>query len=135
MSSQQQSNQSETTTTNQTSTSNQTNNHQFAYQNKDLESFIESSYLTIKDGETKVLEFVPNLTRIIEKPDFNGKMAKRAQFTVIEVNDANRKQKIFELSRLHIQKIYDELKKGRTILEISRSGSAKDTRYFIKVVR
>ena len=56
-------------------------------------------------------------------------MAKRAQFTVIEVNDANRKEKTLELSRLHIQKIYEELKNGKTILEVSRSGSAKDTRY------
>jgi hypothetical protein len=74
-------------------------------------------------------------TKIIEKPDFNGKIAKRAQFTVIQVNDANRRERTFELSRLHISKIYEELKKGKTILEISRRGSAKDTRYFVKPIR
>jgi len=31
--------------------------------------------------------------------------------------------------------MYDELKKGKTILEISRLGSGKDTRYFVKAVR
>jgi transglutaminase/protease-like cytokinesis protein 3 len=34
-----------------------------------------------------------------------------------------------------VSKIYDELRNGKTILEISRNGSGKDTRYFVKPVR
>jgi hypothetical protein len=123
---------SNTTTTNLNQNQNQSSS---SYQNKELEEFIQSNYLSIKDGETKVLQFMTNKTKVIEKPDFTGKPSKRAQFTVIEINDANRKERLLELSRLHAGKIYDELKKGKTVLEISRSGSAKDTRYFLKPIQ
>jgi hypothetical protein len=118
------------TNTNTTSSAAQT-----FYKNAELENFIESNYVSIKDGETKVLQFITDKTKVIEKPDFNGKPSKRAQFVIIEVNDVNRKERLLELSRLHAGKIYDELKKGKTILEISRSGAAKDTRYFVKSIR
>ena len=84
-----------------------------------------------------MLEFStdPRKAKVIEKPDFNGRPTKRVQFTVIDVNDMERREKIFELSKIHVGKIYAELQKGKTILEISRSGSAKDTRYFVKAVK
>ena len=91
------------TTTNTTNTNtNQTQNlNPKYYENKELESFIESNYVSIKDGETKVLQFVPDKTKIVEKPDFNGKITNRAQFTVIEINDINnRREKTLELSPL-----------------------------------
>ena len=59
----------------------------------------------------------------------------RVQFTVIDINDAQRKEKTLELSKIHVGKIYEELQQGKTVLEISRSGVAKETRYFIKVVK
>jgi hypothetical protein len=114
-----------------TSSTKTTNN----YENKELEKFIEGNYIGIKDGETRVLQFLPNKTKIVEKNDFNGKPTKRVQFTAIDINDAQRLEKIFELSRMHVGKIYDELKKGKTVLEISRFGSAKETRYLVKAVR
>jgi hypothetical protein len=117
-------------------TSNQQTQTSSYYQNKELESFIESNYVSIKDRETKVFEFLANRTKIVDKMDFNGKPANRVQFIVIDVNDtAQRREKIYEVSRTHVSKIYDELKKGKTVLEISRLGSGKDTRYFVKSVR
>jgi hypothetical protein len=124
----------ETNNNNQNQISNQTQ-QQTIYKNLEIESFIESGWVSIKDRETRVLEFIPNKTKIIEKPDFNGKLTKRAQFVVIDINDMSRKERFFEVSRMHVSKIYEELQSGKTILEISRSGSGKDTRYFIKAVR
>jgi hypothetical protein len=46
-----------------------------------------------------------------------------------------RKEKFYEVSRSHVAGIYNELKNGKTILEISRLGSGKDTRYLIKAVK
>ena len=92
--------------------------------------------MSIKDKETKVFEFLVDGAKVVDKVDFNGKPVKKLQFVVIDVNDIERrKEKIFELSRTHVAKIYDELKNGKTILEISRMGSGKDTQYFIKPVR
>jgi hypothetical protein len=36
---------------------------------------------------------------------------------------------------MHVPKIYEELKKGKTVLEITRIGQQRDTRYLIKAVR
>jgi hypothetical protein len=45
------------------STSNQTSTTTATYQSKEIESFIESSWVSIKDKETKVLEFIPGKTK------------------------------------------------------------------------
>jgi hypothetical protein len=99
---------------------------------------IESSWISIKDTETAVLQFLTEPAgkiKVLEKPDFNGRLVKKVHFTVIDINDPHRREKTLELGRIHVEKIYAELKKGKTVLEISRSGAAKDTRYFIKAVR
>jgi hypothetical protein len=106
------------------------------YQNKEIESFIESNWITIKDRETKVLEFVPGKAKVVDKTDFNGKPVKKVQFVVIDINnDLQRKEKFYEVSRMHVKNVYDELTKGKTVLEISRVGSGRDTRYMVKAVR
>jgi hypothetical protein len=130
----------ETSNQQTTSSNNQQQQTQTAttsyYQNKEIESFIESNYVSVKDRETKVFEFLANRAKVVDKTDFNGKPTKKVQFIVIDINDTEqRKEKIFEVSRMHVAKIYDELKKGKIILEISRFGSGKDTRYLVKPVR
>ena len=64
------------------SSTNQTSNTSTAlsYQSKEIESFIESSWISIKDKETKVLEFIPGKTKVVDKIDFNGKPKKNMQF-------------------------------------------------------
>jgi hypothetical protein len=44
-----------------------------AYENKELEDFIEGEYISIRDGESRVLEFIKNKTKLVDKTDFNGK--------------------------------------------------------------
>jgi hypothetical protein len=105
------------------------------YQNKEIESFIESNWISIKDRETRVLQFIPDKSKVVDKSDFNGKPVKKVQFCVIDINSGPGKEKYFEVSRMHAAKIYEELKEGKTILEISRSGTGKDTRYFVKAIR
>jgi len=53
----------------------------------------------------------------------------------IDINDMQHKERFFEISRMYVSKMYDELKNGNTILQISRLGSGKDTKYFVKEVR
>ena len=48
---------------------------------------------------------------------------------------SNREKKKFELSKKHVPKIYDELKKGKTVLEIFRTGLGKQTEYHVKEIR
>lgn len=59
--------------------------------------------------------------------DFNGKPTKKVQFIVIDPADPEQKEMKFELSRKHVPKIYNELKKGKTLIEIYRSGAGKET--------
>jgi len=44
-------------------------------------------------------------------------------------------RKNFELSRRHASKIYNELKKGKTVLEMFRTGQEKQTEYHVKAIR
>jgi hypothetical protein len=105
------------------------------YENKELEDFIEGEYVNIRDGESRVLEFIKGKEKLVDKTDFNGKPTKKVQFIVIDPEDPQRKEKKFELSRKHVVKIYNELKKGKTVLEIYRSGTGKETSYIPKGIR
>jgi hypothetical protein len=106
-----------------------------AYENKELEDFIEGEYISIRDGESRVLEFTKNKTKLVDKTDFNGKPTKKVQFIVKDPDDPEQKEKKFELSRKHVAKIYNELKKGYSVLEIYRSGTGKETQYIPKGIR
>ena len=90
--------------------------------NKEIEDFIEGDYITIKEGESRVLEFDVNKMKLVDKTDFNGNPVKKVQFIVINPEDPQRREKKFELSKKHVPKIYNELKKGKTVLEIFRTG-------------
>jgi hypothetical protein len=104
-------------------------------QNKEIEEFIEGDYITIKDGESRVLEFDINKVKLVDRTDFNGNPLRKVQFIVIDTQDPQRREKKFELSKKHVSKIYNELKKGKTVLEIYRTGLGKQTEYHVKVVR
>ena len=103
--------------------------------NKEIEEFIEGDYITIREGESRVLEFDINKIKLEDKTDFNGNPVKEVQFLVINPEDPQRREKKFELSKKHVPKIYNELKKGKTVLEIFRTGQGKQTEYHVKAVR
>ena len=106
-------------------------------QNKELEEFIEGDYISIKEGESRVLEFDINKIKLVDRTDFNGSPVKKVQFIVVVANpeDPQRRERKFELSRKHVPKIYNELKKGKTVLEIFRTGLGKQTEYHVKSIR
>jgi hypothetical protein len=103
--------------------------------NKEIEEFIEGDYITIKDGESRVLEFDINKVKLEDKTDFNGNPLRKVQFIVIDQQDPQRREKKFELSKKHVPKIYNELNKGKTVLEIFRTGQGKQTEYHVKAIR
>ena len=103
--------------------------------NKEIEEFIEGDYITIKEGESRVLEFDISKMKLVDKTDFNGNPVKKVQFIVINPEDPQRREKKFELSKKHVPKIYNELKKGKTVLEIFRTGLGKQTEYHVKAIR
>jgi hypothetical protein len=104
-------------------------------QNKELEEFIEGDYISIKEGESRMLEFDINKIKLVDKTDFNGNPVKKVQFIVTNPEDPQRREKKFELSRKHVPKIYNELKKGKTVLEIFRTEQGKQTEYHVKAIR
>jgi hypothetical protein len=112
-----------------------------AYTSDIIESFLESDWITINDGQTRTLEFLLGREKPVNKTDFNGNAIRKVQFIVIEADkqssatlDSPREKK-FELSRKHLQKLYEELKAGKTVLQITRFGQGKDTRYLFKGIR
>jgi hypothetical protein len=104
-------------------------------QNKELEEFIEGDYISIREGESRVLEFDINKVKLVDRTDFNGGPMKKVQFIVVNPDDPHRRERKFELSRKHVPKIYNELKKGKTVLEIFRTGQGKQTEYHVKAIR
>lgn len=100
--------------------------------NKELEDFLEGSYVSMKDGDRRVLEFRTKGT-VVEKPGFDGKTVEKVQFVV--ANPGNLRQKKLELARTHAKGVYSELQKGFSVLELQRTGSASDTRYNVKGIR
>jgi hypothetical protein len=83
----------------------------------------------------EALEFIVTKTKVVDKLDFDGKPTKKVQFVVIDLQDPQRTEKKLELSRKHIAKIYNELQKGKTVIEIYRSGVGKETVYISKSIR
>jgi hypothetical protein len=108
---------------------------QSTYENKELEDFIEGDYISIRDGQSRVVEFITGKEKLVDRTDFNGKPTKKVQFIVKDPDDIEQKEKKFELSKKHVPKIYYELKKGFAVLEIYRIGTGKDTQYIPKGIR
>ena len=103
--------------------------------NREIEEFIEGDYISIKEGESRVLEFDINKMKLVDKTDFNGNPVRKVQFLVIDPQDEQQREKKFELSKKHVPKIYNELKKGKTVLEVFRTGLGKQTEYHVKAIR
>ena len=113
-----------------------TSNNNSEYEREKFEDFLEGEYISIKDGESRTLEFIPGKAKVIEKLDFNGNKVQRPLFIVKDPNRSMiQNEKKFELSRKHAEKVYKELKNGKTILEISRYGTGKDTNYIIRPIK
>lgn len=88
-----------------------------------------SQYVRIDPGVSKILRFVLG-KRIeeVEKP-YNGQLFKRISFTVVETENNDSSEKIFEVGKRSARLIIVKLKEGYTVLKIERIGSGKDTLY------
>jgi hypothetical protein len=99
---------------------------------EDFEDFLEGDYVNMEDGDKRVLEFRTKGT-VVSKRGFKGDMVEKVQFEV--TNWGKLKQKKLELARAHARKVYAELQKGFSVLELQRTGSASDTRYIVKGIK
>jgi hypothetical protein len=69
------------------------------------------------------------------KPIDKIKLVGSTDFNANPEDPQQRRERKFELSRKHVPKIYDGLKKGKTVLEIFRTRQGKQTEYHVKAVR
>ena len=81
------------------------------------------------------LEFDINKVKLVDKTDFNGNPVKKVQLLVVGPQDEQQREKKFELSKKHVQKTYNELKKCKTVIWIFRTGLGKQIEYHAKAIR
>jgi len=105
------------------------------YENKEIEAFIESEYISIRDGESRVLEFLTGREKVVDRTDFNGNPTKKVQYIAIDPQDPEQKERKFELSKKHVRKIHNELRKGYSVLDVFRTGQGSQTDYHVKAIR
>ena len=101
-----------------------------------LEDFHEGNYVNIEEGQTRTLEFSPDKVKVVDKTSMFGTPTKKVQYTVRDLQRSTiQTEKILELSRRHSVKIYNELKKGNKILQITRKGSSTNKEYEVKPIQ
>lgn|SRR6476469_1544187 len=104
-----------------------------------IDDFLEGKYVKpFEDGETRVYEFNIDATDVVDKNDYSGNPVQVLRFEVRNVDSTISNWKIWDLSRVH-GGIYKELMngnggKGWRVMEITRHGLQKNTRYIAKGV-
>jgi hypothetical protein len=89
----------------------------------------DSQYVSIGQGTSKILQFVPGRKiEQVEKP-YNGQTVRKIRFIVKEPDSDNNSEKSFDVGRRSARLIIAKLKEGHTLLKIERIGSGKDTLY------
>jgi hypothetical protein len=88
-----------------------------------------SQYIRIEPGDSKIIRFVlGRKIEEVEKP-YNGQLFKRISFGVVEPDDNDSTEKIFEVGKRSARLIIAKLKEGYTLLKMERIGSGKETLY------
>jgi hypothetical protein len=88
-----------------------------------------SQYVRIEPGESKILCFVlGRKIEEVEKP-YNGQLFKRISFTVVDKENNENSEKVFEVGKKSARLIIAKLKEGHTVLKIERIGTGQDTLY------
>jgi hypothetical protein len=88
----------------------------------------DSKFLSFQPGEKKVLLFDAEKIEPVE-PVFDGKKIQKFQYTVKDLNTDQ--EKVWSVSKTMSEQLDAFLNVGRTLLEIQRVGSGRDTRYHI----
>jgi hypothetical protein len=104
-----------------------------------IEEEIETSsqYFKPKPGKTYVIRINPQdkieMVQTDRFKDAQGKPLKRYQFKVAHVN--NGKEQLWDTSKTVCTEIIEELKKGLTVLKVTRNGSDRNTTYTIEGIQ
>lgn len=98
---------------------------------KELKHRLEKNkrYIKILPGESKILYFMASDKMEPIPKQFQGKPNEQIRFPVIEQNDDDNTEKIFDAPKGSALSILEELEKGDRVLKITREGSGSDTRY------
>ena len=106
----------------------------------EIEDFLEGSFVkSFEEGKTRVYEFDASQCRVVPKPDFNDKPTKVLRYVVRDPESMVQSWKFWDLSRAH-GNVYHELKNGNngngwTIMEVTREGLNKNTRYKVRGIK
>jgi hypothetical protein len=106
----------------------------------EIEDFLGSAFVrSFGDGETRGYEFDVTQCKVVPKNDFNGKPTKVLRYAVRDPESTVQGWKFWDLSRAHAN-VYHELRHGNngngwTIMEITREGLNKNTKYKVKGIR
>lgn len=106
----------------------------------EIEDFLEGPFVkTFENGETRVYEFDVAQCKVVSKNDFNDKPTKVLRYVVRDPESMVQSWKFWDLSRAHAN-VYHELRhgnngKGWTVMEVTRDGLNKNTRYKVKGIR
>ena len=106
----------------------------------EIEDFLEGSFVKIfENGETRVYEFDVAQCKVVSKTSFDGKPTKVLRYVVRDPESMVQTWKFWDLPRAH-KNVYYELRhgnngKGWTVMEVTREGLNKNTRYKVKGIR
>jgi hypothetical protein len=93
-----------------------------------IASFLQSDYVKIEEGETRVLTFLKGMETVVKK-EFQGKaQPDKLQYIVYDNADPRRKELKFELSKKQVAKLEKVLDKFTTI-ECSKTGTGFSVDY------
>src|SRR5262245_51721936 len=104
-----------------------------------IEEEIETSsaYFKPKSGKSYVVRINPQdkieMVQTDRFKDVQGKPLTRYQFKLAHVN--NNKEQLWDTSKTVCSQIIEELKKGYTVLRVTRNGSDRSTTYTIEGVQ
>jgi viroplasmin and RNaseH domain-containing protein len=104
---------------------------------EEIESELETTgnYFKAKAGKTYIIRMDPDHDKIVPTEnerfkDAQGNPVKRYECRITHVN--NSKEQIWSVSKTVCHDIIEELKKGFTVLRVTRTGSDRGTVYDVK---
>jgi hypothetical protein len=97
-----------------------------------------SAYFKPKPGKTYIIKMDPQNDKIVpiendRFKDAQGKPIKRYECKITHVN--NGRQQLWDTSKTVVQQIIEQLRKGFTVLKVTRTGADRSTTYAIEGIQ
>jgi hypothetical protein len=106
----------------------------------EIEQELETSsqYFKPKPGKTYLIKMDPQNDKIVpieneRFKDAQGKPIKRYECKITHVN--NGRQQLWDTSKTVVQQIIEQLRKGFTVLKVTRTGADRSTTYAIEGIQ